>query len=77
MDDAALEAEIRGGLARWWHRARLEGRPAPPAGMAALPTDEMRRLAQLEYIHRARQGTVAKTQIEPPDAHGPGGPPMV
>lgn len=73
MDDAALEAEIRGGLARWWHRARLEGLPVPPAEVAALPTAEGRRLAQLEYVHRARQGAVAPPAIEPPDAPGPGG----
>lgn len=72
MEDAALEVEIREGLARWWHRARLEGRPVPAAGIAPLPTIEGRRLEQLEYVHRARQGASAPPRPSRPSRMAPG-----
>ncbi|MFO1323099.1 MAG: DNA primase [Burkholderiales bacterium] len=59
LDDAANEAEVRAGLARWWQQARRSGMPAPPASAEA--PEEDRRNAQLEYVRqqaalRARPG---------------------
>jgi len=78
LEDDAIEAEMREGLTRWWHQARLQGRPAPAAGMPELPSSEGRRLAQLEYIHQAQKGA-ASTHLpaDPPDPHGPEGSAMV
>jgi len=73
MDDVAIEAEMREGLTRWWHQARLEGRPAPTSGVAPLPSAEGRRLEQLAYVHRIQQGGSGRPAVEPPDAHGPEG----
>jgi hypothetical protein len=49
LDEAALEAEVRDGLDRWWQQARRTGMPAPPADVAP---EEDRRLQQLDYVRR-------------------------
>ena len=78
LDDPAVEAEMREGLARWWHQARLEGRPAPASGLGELPSAEGRRLEQLEFVHRAQQaGSALRSGADPPDAHGPEGPGVI
>jgi len=49
LDDAAIEAEVREGLARWWQQARRAGMAAPPA---EVDPEEDRRLRQLDFIRR-------------------------
>jgi DNA primase len=53
LDDAALESEMKEGLARWWQQARRSGRPAPAVDEAG---EEARRLQQLDYVRRQLDG---------------------
>ncbi|MFO1312279.1 MAG: DNA primase [Burkholderiales bacterium] len=69
LDDAALESEMREGLARWWMQARRSGRPAPASEPGAMGDEEARRLEQLDYVRRHANGP------EPPDGRVPKGPP--
>ncbi len=55
-DDAAIEAEVRDGLDRWWQQARRRGMPAPEPGAAPLAPEEARRLEQLEFVRRRMAG---------------------
>ncbi len=64
LDDAALEAEMREGLERWWQQARLDGRPAPPPRDDAA-AEEARRLAQIQYIRQRLAGDLPPR--DPPD----------
>jgi len=50
LDDQAIEAEVRDGLARWWQHARRNGQPAPMAD--TVPAEESKRLQQLEYVRQ-------------------------
>jgi DNA primase len=49
LDDAALESEMKEGLARWWQQARRNGRPAPAGDDAG---EEARRVQQLDYVRQ-------------------------
>ncbi|MCC6198290.1 MAG: DNA primase [Burkholderiales bacterium] len=70
LEDAALEAEMREGLERWWQQARRHGRPAP-AAPDTQPTEESRRLAALEYV-RKRSDEALLPRSEPADGRSSG-----
>jgi DNA primase len=77
LDDLALEAEIRDGLARWWQQARRNGRPAPEPAPESLAEEESRRIAQLDYVRGRTSGEPRGPLHDPTGGPGSVGPPVI
>ena len=65
LDEQAIEAEVRDGLARWWQNARRSGQPAPHVD--GVPPEETKRLQQLEYVRQRMAERVALPPAEAAD----------
>ena len=77
LDDVELEAEMREGLERWWQQARRHGRPAPAMAENALPAEEGRRIAQLDYVRQRSSDEPGLALPDAPDGRSAEGPTVI
>ncbi len=69
LDAAAVEAQVRDGLDRWWLKARRDGDTVPAVGMAPTSSEEAKRLKQLDFIRQRVAGVATAIPAERgPDA---------
>jgi DNA primase len=69
LDAAAVEAQVRDGLDRWWQQARRDGETVPASGLAPASDEEAKRLKQLDFIRQRVAGVATATPAERgPDA---------
>jgi hypothetical protein len=74
LDDVALEAEVRGGLDRWWQQERRKGRPAPASETETIGSEEARRLAALDFVRSQSPAEPGLGMADLTDGHGAEGP---